>query len=208
MPSRGEPILVFPSGGPLATRSSRVIRVSLPLPTPADAVPPRGGSVIGSRESSGSVANARAPVRRRDTSSNVDALSGRLPLLSTDIDMARMGSTNVLLIGPVGRCEKVIATLGPDLIEPIIACRAREGLALPPPAMVGALIIHGVDELAQADQQRLLDWLGDAVAVKVISTATAPLMPRIERGAFRDSLYYRLNTICILMMGAEEWRSA
>jgi DNA-binding NtrC family response regulator len=74
--------------------------------------------------------------------------------------------------------------------------------------MVGALILHGVDALVHADQRRLLDWLGDALAVKVISTAPAPLLPRIERGAFLDSLYYRLNTICILMMGAEEWHSA
>jgi DNA-binding NtrC family response regulator len=57
-----------------------------------------------------------------------------------------------------------------------------------------------VDELVDTDQRRLLDWLGDAVAVKVISTATASLQPRIERGVFLDSLYYRLNTICILMM--------
>jgi hypothetical protein len=40
--------------------------------------------------------------------------------------------------------------------------------------MVGALILHGVDALAHAGQRRLLDWLGDAVAVKVISTVTAP----------------------------------
>lgn len=32
----------------------------------------------------------------------------------------------------------------------------------------------------------LLDWLSDAVAVKVISTATASLLPRIERGAFLE----------------------
>lgn len=182
--------------------------MSLLSATPVDAVPPRDGDVIGSRESSGSVAPVRAPVRRRNTSSNVDALSDRLPSLSTDIDMARMGFTNVLLIGPVDRCEEVIATLGPTLIEPIVVRPPREGLVLPPPGMVGALILHAVDELAQADQQRLLDWLGDAVAVKVISTATTPLLPRIERGAFLDSLYYRLNTICIFMMGAEVWRSA
>ena len=99
-----------------------------------------------------------------------------------------------MLIGPVDRCEEVITTLGPTLIEPIVVRPPREGLGLPPPGMVGALILYAIDELAQADQQRLLDWLGDAVAVKVISTATTPLLPRIERGTFLDSLYYRLNT--------------
>jgi hypothetical protein len=152
--------------------------------------------------------STRAHVRNRDISSGADALSDRLPSLSTEIDMARRERTNVFLIGPVARCDEVIATLGPHLIGPIVVCRAREGLVLPPPGMVGALILHGVDALVHADQRRLLDWLGDAVAVKVISTAPAPLLPRIERGAFLDSLYYRLNTICILMMGAEEWHSA
>jgi DNA-binding NtrC family response regulator len=74
--------------------------------------------------------------------------------------------------------------------------------------MVGALILRDVDALVHADQRRLLDWLGNAVAVKVISTATASLLPRIARGGFLDSLYYRLNTICIFMMGTEEWHRA
>jgi hypothetical protein len=114
--------------------------------------------------------------------------------------MARTGSTNVLLIGPAGRCEEAIATLGPTLIEPIVVRRSREVLVLPPPSMGGALILRGVDALVETDQRRLLDWLGAAVGVKVISTATAPLLPHIKRGEFLDSLYYRLNTICIFMM--------
>jgi len=122
--------------------------------------------------------------------------------------MARREGTNVFLIGPVARCDEVITTLSPDLIEPIVVCRAREGLVLPSEVMVGALILRDVDALVHADQRRLLDWLGNAVAVKVISTATASLLPRIGRGAFLDSLYYRLNTICIVMMGTEEWHRA
>ena len=144
--------------------------------------------------------STRADVCQRDISSAPHALSDRLSSLSIEIDMARRERTNVFLIGPVARCDDVIATLGPDLIEPMVVCRARAGLVLPSGVMVGTLILRDVDALVHADQQRLLDWLDDAVAVKVISTATAPLLPRIERGAFLDALYYRLNTICILMM--------
>jgi len=150
----------------------------------------------------------RADVRFRDSASGASALRDRLSSLSIEIDVARRERTNVFLIGPAARCDDVIATLGPDLIAPIVVCRARDGLELPPPAMVGTLILRDVDALVRADQRRLLDWLGPAVAVKVISTATESLLPRIERGAFLDSLYYRLNTICVFMMGAEEWHGA
>jgi hypothetical protein len=142
----------------------------------------------------------RADVRFCDSSSGASALRDRLSSLSIEIDVARRERTNVFLIGPAARCDDVIATLGPDLIAPIVVSRARDGLVLPPPAMVGTLILRDVDALVRADQRRLLDWLGHALAVKVISTATASLLPRIERGAFLDSLYYRLNTICILMI--------
>ena len=64
-----------------------------------------------------------------------------------------------MLIGPVGLCEAVIATLGPTLIEPIVVRRPREGLVLPPPGRAGALILRGVDALVETDQRRLLDWL-------------------------------------------------
>jgi hypothetical protein len=121
---------------------------------------------------------------------------------SIEIDMARRERTNVLLIGPAARCNDVIAALGPDMIEPMVVCRARDGLVLPSAVMVRTLVLHDVDALGHADQRRLFVWLGDAMAVKVISTASASLLPSIERGAFLDSLYYRLNTICILMMGA------
>jgi hypothetical protein len=146
----------------------------------------------------------RADVRFRDSAAGASALSDRLSSLSIEIDVARRERTNVFLIGSAARCDDVIATLGPDLSAPIVVCRARSGLILPPPAMVTTLIVRDVDALVRADQVRLLDWLGHAVAVKVISTATASLLPCIERGAFLDSLYYRLNTICILMAGAEE----
>jgi hypothetical protein len=156
------------------------------------------------RELAGARSRTRADLRRRDRSSGADALTDRLPSQSFEIDMARRERTNVFLIGPAARCDDVIATLGPDLIAPMVVGCARDGLVLPPPAMVGTLILRDVDLLVRADQRRLLEWLGHAVAVKVISTAIASLLPRIERGAFLDALYYRLNTICIRVMGAEE----
>jgi transcriptional regulator of acetoin/glycerol metabolism len=30
-----------------------------------------------------------------------------------------------------------------------------------------------------------------------VSTTPAPLLPRVESGKFIDTLYYRLNTVCV-----------
>ena len=39
-------------------------------------------------------------------------------------------------------------------------------------------------------------WLDDAVGtVQVIATTSEPLFPLVERGAFLDVLYYRLNIL-------------
>lgn len=70
--------------------------------------------------------STRADVRNLNTSSGADPLSDRLSSPSTEIDLARRERTNVFLIGHVARCDDVIATLGPDLIEQSsFAARAR-----------------------------------------------------------------------------------
>ena len=39
---------------------------------------------------------------------------------------------------------------------------------------------------------------------QVISTSRAPLMPLVDDGRFLNSLYYRLNTICVDLMSATD----
>jgi sigma-54-interacting transcriptional regulator len=60
------------------------------------------------------------------------------------------------------------------------------------------MILQDVDALTHADQRRLLDWLDQAAGrTQVVSTTPAPLLPRVQAGAFIDRLYYRLNTVCM-----------
>ena len=33
--------------------------------------------------------------------------------------------------------------------------------------------------------------------VQVVSTAAVPLWPNVKAGAFNETLYYRLNTVCV-----------
>jgi transcriptional regulator of acetoin/glycerol metabolism len=49
-----------------------------------------------------------------------------------------------------------------------------------------------------ADQCRLLTWLEmSGGRIQVVSTTTSPLLPLVESGVFHDTLYYRLNVVCV-----------
>jgi len=52
--------------------------------------------------------------------------------------------------------------------------------------------------LTMAEQRQLLEWLdAPATRMQVISTASMPMLPRVEARTFDETLYYRLNTIYI-----------
>ena len=77
-----------------------------------------------------------------------------------------------------------------------MAWQPGKPFVLPSTPQPGTMVVRHVDTLVQEDQRRLLDWLERAAGVtQVISTASAPLLPSVEAGAFMQSLYYRLNTI-------------
>ena len=44
----------------------------------------------------------------------------------------------------------------------------------------------------------LLRWLERATGrTQVVSTTSTSLLPRVQDGTFVDTLYYRLNTVCL-----------
>ena len=115
-----------------------------------------------------------------------------------DLRALGMPHVNLLLIGAEDVTQSFLETLLMDLQEPITHWCAGEPLVLPPPERTSTLILHDVGALPMADQRRLLRWLEQAVGkVQVISTTSAALMTRVESGTFVDTLYYRLNTICL-----------
>jgi hypothetical protein len=60
------------------------------------------------------------------------------------------------------------------------------------------MILQDIGALGHTDQLSLLDWLERAAGrTQVVSTTSTPLWPLIQAGAFIDSLYYRLNTVCV-----------
>jgi sigma-54-interacting transcriptional regulator len=120
-----------------------------------------------------------------------------------------MRRVNLLLVGIDGMTWNVLQTLMPGLTEPVTTWCPGERLVLPTLERTGTLVLHDVGVMQHADQFRLLKWLEQAGGqTQVISMTSVPLLPRVESGAFHDTLYYRLNTICVDVMSAESHRPA
>jgi len=114
-----------------------------------------------------------------------------------DLQILRMGRMNVLLTGEEGPVENVLDMLRPNLRAPIRNWQPNDRLALPL-AEVGTMILRDVGALPPDDQHRLLEWLDlTAGRTQVVSTTTASLLARVRAGEFLDTLYYRLNTVCV-----------
>ena len=116
------------------------------------------------------------------------------------VDLLLMGMprVNLLLIAPDGVVRFVLESLLLDLQEPIDRWRPGDALTLPSPDESGTLVLHEVGMLSIADQFRLLDWLERVQGrAQVISTSSTPLLGRVQAGSFIDTLYYRLNTVCV-----------
>lgn len=116
----------------------------------------------------------------------------------SDLDFARAYGANVLLVGAEPTLTEIVCSLWSTFDEPIMIRRSGDPLQLPTGSEVGTLIVHGVETLTDREQQELRDWLAvQNGRTQVVSTASASLLPMVEAGAFNDSLYYRLNVVCI-----------
>jgi hypothetical protein len=110
----------------------------------------------------------------------------------------RMPRVNLLVIGPDAGVEQVLATFV-DQTQPVVAAwQPGRPFELPPTPCTGTMVLRDIDTLVLDDQRTLLEWLERVAGrTRVISTASAPVLPLVEAGAFVQRLYYRLNTIYI-----------
>ncbi|HEV3062713.1 MAG TPA: hypothetical protein VGY48_30985 [Vicinamibacterales bacterium] len=119
-------------------------------------------------------------------------------LVSEEWHLARTARVNLLVIHPRGVLPGLLDVLLPDLKEPVVSWRPGQRLALPSGTPSGTMILRDVGALADDEQRRLLDWLEETDGrTQVVSTSAEPLLSRVESGAFLDTLYYRLNTVCV-----------
>ena len=107
---------------------------------------------------------------------------------------------NLLLVGTAGAFRMVLEMLWLELREPIVTWHPGQPLELPLSGRAATLVLHDVGELTYDDQHRVLRWLErSAGQIRVVSTSPASLWPRVKAGAFNETLYYRLNTVCVNM---------
>lgn len=101
---------------------------------------------------------------------------------------------NVLIAGPAASIAAAISEICPLLRLPITSLRIDRHVVLPLALTAGTLLLRNVAALNRIEQERLRDWLArTSDTTQVVATSTTPVFPLVERGAFLDALYYRLN---------------
>jgi hypothetical protein len=119
-----------------------------------------------------------------------------------DWHLARRAGLNLLLIDGDGVASEILNFLLQEMDPPFTNWRPGLCLVLPPETAPGTVVLHNVSALARDDQYRLLAWLEKAAGrAQVVSTTAEPLLPRVQSGTFLDTLYYRLNTVCVDAVG-------
>ena len=112
--------------------------------------------------------------------------------------LRHLRSANLLLIGPNAATREFLAPLIASLASPVVYCNGAEHRF--PNGPVGSLIVPDVGRLTRVRQQQLLEWLNDGrLGGRVITTSATPVFPNVKRGLFSEDLYYRLNTVTLLL---------
>jgi hypothetical protein len=121
-------------------------------------------------------------------------------LRSNDWAVFRSAHPHALLIGSEASARAVIARLHQYLRAPLLHWRPRTRTAPPPTA--GTLVIWDVRALDRMQQAQLLAWMDSHIEDgQVISIAPAPVFTLALREEFLDTLYYRLNVLCLRLDG-------
>ena len=105
---------------------------------------------------------------------------------------------NILLVGPATFTEAALRLIEPLVQHPIAWWAPAQKRSVPTGGFA-TLFIGGVDAADAEQQSHLCQWF-DAYPgrVQVVSTAVTPLFPLIQAGGFLDTLYYRLNHVCVV----------
>ena len=140
-------------------------------------------------------ARRTTPVRRNVAgASRQDCADQALEVLQ----LVEKHRVNLLLLGNGDVVHQVMAGLKERVHQPVARWSPGEDFVLPAAEETGTMVLNDVGSLAIQDQIQLLEWLATAHGrTQVVSTAPTLLLPRVKSGAFIDTLYYRLNTVCL-----------
>ena len=127
-----------------------------------------------------------------------DELSDARDLNFVEARLAVSTGVNLLLVGSDEDVEELIGELRRDLDGPTNVWEPGRPLHLPDPTRAGTLILRNIGQMSIPDQQRVFDWLPvHGRRRRIISTTPGSLVPLIVGGAFHETLYYRLNVVCV-----------
>jgi hypothetical protein len=106
---------------------------------------------------------------------------------------------HALLIGSEASANAAITRLLPYLRAPLVQWYPR-AVKKPRQQATGTLVIWDVDTLDRMQQEQLLTWMDSHEAnVQVISTVKRPVFPLLLCEKYLDTLYYRLNIVCLAL---------
>jgi len=115
-----------------------------------------------------------------------------------ELRLVEQHRVNLLLMGQDDIVQPMVDALSARFHQPVGTWSPGERLVLPPAERTGTMVLNDVGALALQDQIQLLEWLSTASGrTQVVSTTPSPLLPRVQSGKFIDTLYYRLNTVCV-----------
>jgi transcriptional regulator of acetoin/glycerol metabolism len=114
-----------------------------------------------------------------------------------DLSLFRGAHPHALLIGSAASAKAALGRLLPHLRAPLSHWQTQSA-GQPPQETTGTLVIWDVDALARTRQEQLLAWMESrAPELQVISISERPVFPLVSSDDFLDTLYYRLNTVCL-----------
>ncbi len=115
-----------------------------------------------------------------------------------DLQVGVMPRTNVLVVGSSEATRIVLDMLRLDLRGPVHKWRPGQPLELPTRGRAATMVIEDLTRLTNDEQVRILCWLEQVAGqVRVVSTTSVPIWPRVAQGEFNEVLYYRLNTVYV-----------
>jgi len=117
---------------------------------------------------------------------------------TSDLDLARLTRTNLLVFGDDDVVVRLITSLWPSLATPIVVRHRGERLQLSPTSPpVATIVVYDVDTLTRDEQNALYHWMAGHGRTQVVSAASKSLEVMLQAGAFNEGLYYRLNVVTL-----------
>jgi two-component system nitrogen regulation response regulator GlnG len=161
----------------------------------------------------------RAPVKETDLPNADLPMVGRTPQMQALYRLvARVMNTDlpVMIVGESGTGKSLIGRAVHDFSDrrtlPFLTVTPADLASVDSPSIIlskvrgGSILLDEVGDLndeAQARVVRMLDGLGEN-APRVLATSQQDLMRKMESGAFRQDLYYRLGGITITVPALRE----